>query len=538
MTSLLIAACTGGNAARPSEPGTPTSIAGSSGSDKPTAINGSTLTCWTSQTEGESGPIGFEESAEQLGLVDPLTGLHGHASAFGDVDGDDEPDLFVGTFGDRPPENYKVRGAEGPSTDQLLIASGGFESTNLLLEELGRTSGGLFADFDGDGDDDLLLIRHAGLKRQSDVPSRIYENVGGGELVSSELLPNSFLGRTPAVADFDGDGLLDIYVSEDKYGDTGGVLLLNKGKMVFEDVTNGSGLEGVFALGATAADLNDDSKPDLVTSRNIFMNLGDMTFLDITPAWFVDEPMGGEDDPAGVAIGDLNRDGIPDIVLGQHNRLTVETEAEDPVRVFAGLGPDTEGKPIFDEVTDEAVSPLPTLAPHVFIADLDNDGWPDIVTSASAADGTEPAILRNVGNGEMRFEMPGGLGSDQYWVGTPVVDLDRDGRLDIFALEWEPTLPSLMFINSGSTGHWLEVSISGPQRGVGSVITVSTTEGELLGVQEIGVGGGYASGQMPVAHFGLGNATEIDLTIQLPDGEVFALDGISSDQYLRWPDGC
>ncbi len=131
-----------------------------------------------------------------------------------------------------------------------------------------------------------------------------------------------------------------------------------------------------------------------------------------------------------------------------------------------------------------------------------------------------------------------GLGSDQYWVGAPVVDIDRDGRLDVFAVEWEPSLPSLMFRNTGDSGHWLEISIGGPGRGVGTLVTVSTEDGTQIGREEISAGGGYASGHLPVAHFGLGAATEVSVSIQHPDGTVTELPGIAADQHLRWPQGC
>ena len=161
------------------------------------------------------------------------------------------------------------------------------------MPSLGRTSGGLFADFDGDGDDDLLLIRHAGLSGQSDVPSRIYENDGSGELAISEILPIGFLGRTPAVADFDGDGLLDIYVSEDKHGDSGGILLHNQGGNEVRRCDQRIRLSrGYSRLGPPQQISTTTPSPTWSprgTSSSIRMTL---TFLDVTPVWFVAEQMG------------------------------------------------------------------------------------------------------------------------------------------------------------------------------------------------------------------------------------------------------
>jgi hypothetical protein len=462
--------------------------------------------------------------------------MYGHSAAFGDVNADGFADLAVGTFADREPEDYQVRGGTGPNPDQLLMSQPELTPVPGWSNELGRTSGAVFADLDGDGDDDFMIIRHAGRSADNETPSRLYENVDGALQPHSEVLPPDFRGRTPAVADYDGDGLLDVYVSEDNSGETGGILLRNTGSLEFEDVTEGSGLEGNFALSAAAGDLNGDGLPDLATSTAVFLNQGNLSFTDATPADYAAIPIGEEDDAAGVTLGDLNRDDLTDIVVGQHYRAAVEFDSEVPVRVFLNAGGDV---PAFDDVTEAAgVAPLPTLAPHVQVADIDNDSWPDIVTSASAGDGATLAVYRNLGGPQLAFEVSEGLGSDQYWVGAPVVDIDRDGRLDAFAVEWEPALPSIMFLNAGESGHWLEVSLGGPGRGVGSRIRVTTADGASIGDQEIGLGGGYSSGRMPVAHFGLGAQTIVDVTITHPDGTLTTLPEIAADQHIRWPDGC
>ncbi|MGH8916568.1 MAG: ASPIC/UnbV domain-containing protein, partial [Acidimicrobiia bacterium] len=123
------------------------------------------------------------------------------------------------------------------------------------------------------------------------------------------------------------------------------------------------------------------------------------------------------------------------------------------------------------------------------------------------------------------------------WIGGPTVDIDHDGRLDVFVVEWEPSLPSLMFRNVGDSGHWLEVTVGRPGDGIGALVTVST-EGSVLGSQEIGVGGGYSSGHLPVAHFGLGAATVVDVAITMPDGTLVELPEVAADQHIRWPEGC
>ncbi len=535
VVTLLLASCTATGTDQDTTTIPVTSTDGDGSTMAPTVPTGEPgdMTCWTAAVATTPGPVSFQDATADAGLVEPLVGMHGHAAAFGDVNGDMLPDLVVGTFADRETEVYQERGADGPSPDRLLVTAPDLTVDEGWSDELGRTSGAVFADFDGDSDDDLLLVRHAGRDGDFGVPSRLFENVDGALERHSEPLPSDFRGRTPAVADYDGDGLLDVYVSEDNSGETGGLLLHNDGDLTFTDVTDGSGLEGNLALSATAGDLNGDMRPDIATSTAVFVNRGGLEFEEATPSGYEALPIGEEDDPAGVALGDLDNDGLVDLVVGQHYRATVEFDSEVPVRVFRNTGGETPG---FTEV--EGLTPLPTLAPHVSLADLDNDGWLDIVTTASAEEGTAPAVYHNNGSAEIAFEVSDGLGSDQYWIGGPVTDIDRDGRLDLFAVEWEPSLPSVLFRNTGDTGHWLEVSIEAPGRGVGSLVTVSTADGSVIGRREIGVGGGYSSGQLPVAHFGLGAETVVDLVITRPDGSVTDLPATAADQHLRWPNGC
>lgn len=487
------------------------------------------MVCWSAAVEAGSGEIEFRQATEPLGLIAPLTGMYGHAAAFGWVDTDPYPDLLVGTFADRPPEEYAVRGADGPSTDRLLKGGDTYNVVDDFAPEMSRTSGAVFADLDSDGDADLLLVRNG---RGDSPPSVLFHNDDGALSPAGEPLPAEFLGRTPAVADFDGDGFLDLFVVEDRYGRTGGVLLHNQGDLELADVTAGSGLEEVYALGATSADLNGDGHPDVATSDRIFLGKGDMTFDEIIVDGFDWSQIGPDDDPAGVAIADYDNDGLPDLLVGQHYRSIVEEGAEVPVRLFRQTGRDGS-IPAFEEVTDDVgLTPLPALAPHVALADLDNDGWLDVVASGSVGGGQAPIVFRNSGG---TFEAPSGLGDPHYWVGAPVVDVDLDGRLDVLGLEWEPSLPSRLFLNATDGGHWLEISVDDQVGGVGSVVEVTDDGGALLGRREIGVASGYSSGELPVAHFGLGRQSTVDVTITTRAGETVELNDVAADAHLRWP---
>jgi hypothetical protein len=508
------------------------------------------LTCWQAPATTGASAISWEEATLAFGLVEPLTGMFGHAAAWGDVNGDDRPDLVVGTFATRNPDAYLERGAEGPSPDVLLFGGEPFDRVAGFSDLLGRTSASVFADLDQDGDLDLVLIRNAGNDTGSLPRSQVFVNQDGQLSPATDLpFPEDFSGRSVAVADFDLDADLDLAVAEDRFGESGTRLLFNQGGLVFVDVTDQSGLPSkLFGLGLAAADLTGDKAPDLFVggAQQLFVNQGDGTFRLADSEAFEWLPTGDEDDVAAVAIADVDRNGWPDILIGHHFNSTINQDRPAPVRLFLHQGLDAGGDPVFEESTDESgLSALPTKAPHVEVVDLDNDGWPDILTTASAEDGELLAVFRNQGlaDGIPRFEAPRGLGDPQYWVAGPTADVDRDGRVDVFLVEWEPSLPSRLLRNTSTGGHWLEVSVDGANTGVGSTVTLYPAgaldePGAAIGFQVMGVGVGYGAGRQPFAHFGLGEAERVDIVIEFPGGERFELLAVDADQHLRWPNGC
>ena len=511
------------------------------------------MTCWQSRTEGsESEGISFSDVTAEYGLVDPLTGMHPHAAVFGDFDSDGWPDLVVGTFADRDPDVYAVRGATGPKPDVLMqLREGSFDPVEGLPEVFSRSSGGVAADLDGDGDADLILVRNITQRQPGLTPTQILRNDDGTFVVEEAVeVPGTFGGRSAAVFDYDLDGLLDVYIAEDRWTGADGVLLKNTGSFRFINATTSAGLpNGVHGLGVVVSDFDGDGRQDLFVSgsNRLFMSEGDASFREVDNSVFVWEAIGSEDDVAGAAAADVNNDGLIDLLLGHHYNSTLDRGSEIPVRLYLNRGSGEDGDPVFEDVTEAAgLAGLPTKAPHVELVDFDNDGLIDIHTTASAQDGSQHAVFRGVGfEGDVpTFEAPGGLGSGQYWVSGPTVDINRDGLVDVFLVEWEPTLPSLLLLNRSGSGHWLEVSV-GPEHlgGIGWRVEVyeagdvGSTE-HLLGTREIAASQGYSAGLMPLAHFGLGSAENVDVRLIPPGGEPVDLDSVSADQHIRYPGGC
>jgi len=356
----------------------------------------------------------FRDVGDEAGLFPHVAKIAGHGAMWGDVDGDGFPDLYVGTFGGHPygsKPNLFFRNTKGKFRldDQKS------------LQVLGRANGGVLADFDNDGDLDLYITNHAidgkphGQPHYNE-PNHLFRNDGGGRFTDvskeSAACPEGIAARSACVLDYDGDGLLDLMVGECFFqgGQSRSRLYRNLGGLRFENVTSSVGLpEKLTGFGVAAGDVNGDGWPDLVAGgrhhgNRLFINDGRGKFREVpkSHADFAFTYKDTADDTAcGVCFGDVNRDGRQDIVIGSHFDRPWFTGGV-AVRLYLNRGI-ADGWPKFEDVTDSAgLMGLPMKSPHVEVQDFDNDGWPDVYTSIVkfAADGRpHPLIFRNLGEG-------------------------------------------------------------------------------------------------------------------------------------------
>jgi len=492
-------------------------------------------TVYRADVAGTGQSIAFEDNTERWGASVPLTGMLAHAVATADVNADGWTDVFVGTFADRPIDDYQVRGADGPAPDRLLLGGpDGFRTASSFPETRGRTSGAAFVDLDADTRPDLVIARNVRDAERGRAPSEVLRNVGHGNFERAVTLDKPRGARSIGVLDYDRDGRTDLFVTEDRWSGGSSVLLHNDGEFRFSDATEAAGLpRDIAGLGVATADLTGDGTPDLFVGgmNRLFVNDGD-SFAEQRSSTFRWQTFGPEDDAAGVAAGDLDRDGRADLVVGQHFGSTLDADERVPVRAYLNRSSREDGGARFEDVTEEAgLIGLPTKAPHVEIADIDNDGWPDIVTSA-AVNGHDPLVFRNLGmsGGAIRFEASGEPRSRQYWPSGAVVDADHDGRLDVIMVDFDAGRPSLFLKNTGGAAGW--IGVDAPAGSDVEVFASSGSRREPLGSAAVAVSTGFGAGPATTAWVGLGNERQVDVRVAVPNGRTIWAHDQSAGRHL------
>ena len=520
--------------------------------------------------------IQFEDVTEKAGLVEPLKGIAGHCAVFGDANGDDYPELFVGTFTHFEDSVYNQRGhTTGKEPNKFFINRG--DGTFIENKEnpacvKGKCSGGAFADLDNDGDLDMILSHQAHLKKwpgdllEAGIErNMLLENDGNGNYRNGTFHSGidfwyPFMGRSTFVFDYDGDGLLDIFMQEDfTLGDVSAGnsrLLKNMGGLKFKDVTREAGFptgfqQGLYGLGGFVDDINGDTWPDVFFSHScrLFINNRNGTFRELDfkmPDAKYTLPSNINKDYAyycGANTGDLDNDGDIDFVVGDH--LEFES-ANHRLFVFQNQGNDSIGNPIFKDITADAnIGNFGGRAIYIHIADIDNDGRMDIGTSLF-----KNFIYKNKGveKGIPKFDQPLDAGTDNkimnYWAGGSFADYDRDGRMDFFGPEWFPEDKARLLRNvTPNAENYIDVKLdldkASNRNGIGAKVEIFKAGSlgkpeDRLGTHIISVANGYSSGYEAIAHFGVPHDGTVDIRVTMPcNGPVYTAGNIKRNQLFK-----
>jgi FG-GAP-like repeat/ASPIC and UnbV len=471
----------------------------------------------------------FTDTATQRGLA--TVGLAGGV-VVEDLDGDDDLDVMTSSWGHEDPLSLLLNRGDGTFED----ASGEAELTGL--------DGGLNlvpADYDNDGDVDILVLRGAWLGALGNYPNSLLENDGKAhfaDVTESAGLLSFFPSQSAAWGDYDNDGHLDLFVAAEASANPSlaSCLYRNLGNGTFEDVSKreGAAVSG-FAKGAVWGDYDNDGWIDLYVSRldgpNVLLHNGgpaaDPRFVDRARGAGVEEPLTG----FPTWFFDFDNDGWLDIFAASFPQ-DYETAASDGViRELLGEPPTVSlprlyrnlGTGAFEDVTEPLGLRRSLLAMGANFGDIDNDGWLDIYigTGAPSLAALMPnRMFRNVGG--RRFvdvTSAGGFGHLQKGHGISFADLDGDGDQDVLAVMGGAFSGDLyanaLFENPGNANSWLTLRLRGRQANrsaigarVRLVAAAGTARREIY--RTVSTGGSFGANSLQL-EIGLGDATAVEL---------------------------
>jgi hypothetical protein len=447
-----------------------------------------------------------------------------------------------------------------------------------------NTLSGMWADYDRDGRLDLVVI---GDYIGSGVNTRLYHNEGDGVFVQVTNAPWGGLriqSGYGAWADLNNDGNLDLFLTTVSPKEA--VLLMNQGQGAFNSITvNSNWLSNPIPIGFGAiamADINQDGYLDVFAGNlataysggwdSLLMNNRDGTFSAATNNVLYRQRIVNES-AAGV---DYDNDGDLDLFVTRYGGSV-------PSQLYRN-----NGSGVFEEVTPEPIRSLVKSGLGSSWADFDNDGdmdmyfgdagnasgrfflnngdgtftqwkgqpyangvfpggfgrWGDydndghldlFITSGFGGAGNR--LFRNLGDGnfEQIRNTPMAMDSSADSQSAAWADIDDDGFLDLFVANSVDRSGNYLYHNNGNSNHWLEVKLVGTasnRDGVGARIRVRATIGGKTFWQMRQISA-QPPAQELVAHFGLGDATNIDVVrIEWPSGIVQELHDVAPRQIL------
>lgn len=428
-------------------------------------------------------PFAFEDATASAGL----TGVTAFGVAVADYDGDGWDDALLTT--ETGPPLLLHNETDGTFTNRAGAAG---------LTDGGPQGAALWADLDGDGLTDLFLGARTGGE------NRLYRNNGDGtfaDVTAASGLPADAPLGSASLADYDGDGRLDLFLAVDRAPDR---LFHNvsDGTPRFEDVSDAAGIagtEGSVAMQSTWFDYDHDGRPDLyvvhdgTTKSRLHQNKGFLPLINVAPAAHLDDV--GAGNSMGIAWFDFDGDGWEDVYV---------------TRIGRGGLYRNNGDGTFTDLAVERGIDRNGMAWGVVPADFDNDGDEDVfIVNTSGYDGTPALLYRNDGGTFTEVGAVAGVAFLADAAGAASGDFNRDGRPDL--LFAAAGTSRLLLNTTPTTGHFLHLHLTGTAANPSAVgVRVEVIAGNRRFSRAVSGGDSFCSQSSPVLHVGLGDAFGVD----------------------------
>ncbi len=336
------------------------------------------------------------------------------------------------------------------------------------------------------------------------------------------------------------------YCSPDVFKPLPNVLYHNNGDGTFTDVSEKAGLNPYLGkgMGVAIADYDNDGWMDIFVTNDkmpnfLYHNKGDGTFEeDAVMAGVSANENGTMVSGMGCDFNDFDNDGYPDIFYA------------DLIKECFTLFVNQKTGFFLDSTFPSALGVL--AAPHSGwsnkFVDIDNDGWKDIFVAGShvvdnvelydsKAHYKEPCFLyHNLGDGKVE-DLSQEIGPDIQqrgaWRGVAAADYDNDGSIEIAVSQLNGS-PLYLDRKGGHANHWLELKLRGTRSnrdGIGAKLKVTFPSGDAA-YEHVSTANGIYSASDKRVHFGLGKAETVAVEIRWPSGKVQKMDKVAADQIL------
>ncbi|MEO1083416.1 MAG: CRTAC1 family protein [Acidobacteriota bacterium] len=492
----------------------------------------------------------FPNRAPALGL--DTVSLAGGVVA-DDLDGDGQLDVMVSSWGYDDPLRLFLSGTT-PSGLKFT------ESPEAGLEGLNGGLNLVHADYDNDGDADILVLRGAWRGDYGRLPNSLLRNDGHGrfeDVTEAAGLLSFHPTQTAAFADFDNDGWLDLFIGNESsriephrcqlYRNLGAG---PDGEVTFTDIAPEMGVDiRAMVKGVAWGDVDNDGRSDLFLSMMGSENLlfrnpppneaGELSpFEDITRRAGVQDPRFS----FPTWFFDFDNDGWLDLFVGAFASTFVGAGATTVVEGYLG-SPGGEYSPrlfrnrgdgTFTDISEEVGLDRSMLIMGANFGDLDNDGWLDIYlgTGAPSFSTLVPnRLFRNDGGTALvEITTSAGVGHLQKGHGVAFADIDADGDQDILAVMGGAfsgdVYQNAVFMNPGHANRFLTVRLEGTRSNKAAIgarlrFDLATAESSRRSLyRTVSSGGSFGASSLQV-EVGLGQARAVPrLEIRWPGSDI------------------